>query len=93
MQASFSPAISIGPGPDWTGESHPGAMYGYLWWLFPDPNQAGKFVPLARGYGGQRLVVLPDDDVIAILYGWNIIDCTHEYSDSDFIQHLVLAFR
>jgi CubicO group peptidase (beta-lactamase class C family) len=93
VQASFSPAISIGLGPDWTGESHPGAMYGYLWWLLPDPDQAGKFVPVARGYGGQRLVILPDDDVIAILYGWNIMDGTYEYSDSDFIRHLVRAFR
>lgn len=93
VQDSFTPAVSVGSGPDWTGESHPGGMYGYLWWLLPDPDQVNKFVPVARGYGGQRLVVLAEDDVIGILYGWNIFDGTTEFSDTEFLQRLVGTFR
>jgi CubicO group peptidase (beta-lactamase class C family) len=93
VQDSLSPAISVAGRPDWTGESNRDWMYGYLWWLLPDPDHPDKFVPVARGYGGQRLVLLAEDNVIGVLYGWNVLDGTTEYSDAEFLKRLVRAFR
>lgn len=93
VKDSFSPAISVEDHPDWAAEPHPGWTYGYLWWLLPDPDHPDKFVPVARGYGGQRLVLLTEDNVIGVLYGWNITDGTTEYSDAEFLERLVRAFR
>ena len=90
---SLSPAFSVAGRPDWTGESNRDWMYGYLWWLLPDPDHPDKFVPVARGYGGQRLVLLPEDNIVAVLYGWNIMDGTSEYSDAEFLKRLVRAVR
>jgi CubicO group peptidase (beta-lactamase class C family) len=93
VQDSFSPAISVEGSPDWTGESNRGWMYGYQWWLLPDPDYPDQFIPVARGYGGQRLVLLAEDNVIGVLYGWNILDGTTEYSDAELLKRLVRAFR
>jgi hypothetical protein len=39
------------------------------WWLYP---LNGKFVWMARGLGGQRLMV-PDDDLIVVFTGWELL--------------------
>lgn len=46
-------------------------MYGYQWWV-----DAGRGFPAyaALGYGGQRLVVVPALDLIAVFTGWNVYD-------------------
>jgi CubicO group peptidase (beta-lactamase class C family) len=45
--------------------------YGYQWWVV-----AGSDLPAyaALGYGGQRLVVVPALDLIAVFTGWNVYD-------------------
>lgn len=56
--------------------SNPGEepwRYGYQWWLLPYGEQ-GAQAWAARGYGGQRLLVLPEYDLIAVFTGWNIYD-------------------
>ena len=45
--------------------------YGYQWWLLPY-GAHGAWAWAARGYGGQRLLVLPEYDLIAVFTGWNI---------------------
>ncbi len=45
--------------------------YGYLWWLLPHPAIAGEWVPTALGYGGQRLFLLPRQQLVAAFTGWN----------------------
>ena len=47
--------------------------YGYQWWLLPY-GQRGAYAWAALGYGGQRLLVLPEYDLIAVFTGWNIYD-------------------
>lgn len=85
VRDSFAPAISVG--------SEPGWKYGYQWWLIPDPGNPGKLVPMALGYGGQKLAILTEEKVVAVLYGWNIFEGTAEYSSTDFLGHLVGTFR
>ncbi|MEQ8858649.1 MAG: serine hydrolase [Pseudomonadales bacterium] len=48
-----------------------GWKYGYQWWLLP---YDGGYAYTGLGYGGQRLLVLPDHDVVAVATGWNIYD-------------------
>lgn len=54
--------------------SRPGRGYGYKWWVLsrkgPDTHDAYA----ALGYGGQRLIVVPALDLIAVFTGWNIYD-------------------
>jgi CubicO group peptidase (beta-lactamase class C family) len=48
--------------------------YGYQWWALPDPQGARFPAWAAIGYGGQRLIVVPELDLIAVFTGWNIYD-------------------
>jgi len=55
--------------------------YGFKWWLLPlkDPDQ---LVWMARGFGGQNLIVFPREKVIATFTGWDILgskDPEHEF--------------
>jgi CubicO group peptidase (beta-lactamase class C family) len=45
-------------------------QYGFKWWLYP---LNGKFVWMAQGFGGQRLMVFPEEDLIAVFTGWEIL--------------------
>jgi CubicO group peptidase (beta-lactamase class C family) len=49
--------------------------YGYQWWLAPyTVDGESKLAWTGLGYGGQRLLVLPEYDLIAVFTGWNIYD-------------------
>lgn len=57
--------------PDAGGSS--GIKYGYQWWLIPYARE-GRFAFACLGYGGQRLLVVPEHDLVAVFNGWNIYD-------------------
>jgi CubicO group peptidase (beta-lactamase class C family) len=44
--------------------------YGFKWWLYP---LNGNYVWMGRGFGGQRLMVFPQQDLIAVFTGWEIL--------------------
>ena len=46
--------------------------YGYKWWLYPR-KEPGKFIWMGRGFGGQRLMVFPEEKMIVTFTGWEII--------------------
>lgn len=49
--------------------------YGYQWWLLNPLLEGSEIeadVYAGFGYGGQRLFVVPDFDIVAVIYGWNI---------------------
>jgi CubicO group peptidase (beta-lactamase class C family) len=48
-------------------------QYGYFWWLLP---YSGKMAWVARGFGGQRLIVFPDEQLIVTSTAWHILDDT-----------------
>jgi CubicO group peptidase (beta-lactamase class C family) len=68
VKASVSPQID--------GEE--GFKYGYKWWLYP---LNGKFVWMARGFGGQELMVFPEEQLIAVFTGWEIIKDSAQTKD------------
>jgi len=49
-----------------------GMKYGFQWWLIPHPTVPERLVWAALGLGGQRLLLLPEDDLIMVFTGWNI---------------------
>ena len=47
--------------------------YGYQWWLLPyGASVSGNFAHTGLGYGGQRLLVVPEYDLVAVFTGWNL---------------------
>ena len=63
VKESVTPYIDAGEGSEYF-------KYGFKWWLYP---MGEKFVWMARGFGGQRLMVFPDENLIAVFTGWEII--------------------
>jgi len=53
-------------------DAEEGFKYGFKWWLLPRADKTG-FVWMARGFGGQRLMVFPDENLIAVFTGWDIL--------------------
>jgi CubicO group peptidase (beta-lactamase class C family) len=52
------------------GDADEKFKYGFKWWLYPVD---GKFVWMAQGFGGQRLMVFPEEDLIVVFTGWEIL--------------------
>ena len=51
-----------------------GRGYGYKWWLLSRKGPGTYDAYAALGYGGQRLIVVPELELIAVFTGWNIYD-------------------
>ena len=49
--------------------------YGFKWWLLPLKN-SNELAWMARGFGGQNLMVFPAEGVIATFTGWDILGTT-----------------
>jgi Beta-lactamase len=49
-----------------------GLKYGFKWWLYPRKD-SDQFVWMGIGFGGQRLMVFPKEQLIATFTGWNIL--------------------
>lgn len=45
--------------------------YGYQWWL-PSHKTGGPRAISARGFGGQRLTVIPELDLVIVFNGWDL---------------------
>jgi CubicO group peptidase (beta-lactamase class C family) len=63
-------------------------QYGFKWWLYP---LNGKFVWMARGFGGQELMVFPEENLIAVFTGWEIIK--DSAPTKDLIEGLLPAVK
>ena len=50
----------------------PNFKYGFQWWLMPYGKDHTAL--LASGLGGQRMIVLPELDIVAVFTGWNIYE-------------------
>jgi len=81
IRQSLSPAIDTG----WQG-----LKYGFKWWL--QPLEDGKeYVWHAIGFGGQRLMVFPSEQLIATFTGWDILE--DPAFDSELANRLRPAVR
>src|SRR5712675_3371100 len=71
-------------------EAEEGFKYGYKWWLLPRTDRKG-YVWMARGFGGQRLMVFPEENLIAVFTGWEILK--GEAGDLQLVNRILPAVR
>lgn len=64
---------------EWVAESvvpaivaSPVADYGFQWWLYRYGSGQRSRAWVMSGYGGQRLIVIPEHHIAAVFTGWNI---------------------
>jgi Beta-lactamase len=63
-----------------------GYKYGFQWWLIPH-GEPQRLAWAALGFGGQHLLVVPEDDLIMVFTGWNILG---DYSsERDAIERIL----
>jgi len=62
VQQSLTPRI----------DSDESSKYGFQWWLFPH-GEPVRLAWAALGFGGQRLLVFPEDDLIVVFTAWDIL--------------------
>jgi CubicO group peptidase (beta-lactamase class C family) len=63
-------------------------QYGFQWWLYP---LNGKYVWLAWGFGGQKLMIFPEEHLIVVFTGWEILKDDSE--PKDLIDRLLPAVK
>jgi len=69
-----------------------GYGYGFQWWLWPRKDLGAKhFIWMGRGFGGQRLMIFPEEDMIAVFTGWKILG--DEPPNKDFAERVLKATR
>jgi len=67
-----------------------GFKYGFKWWLLPRTDRKGYFW-MARGFGGQRLMVFPEKNLIAVFTGWEILK--DPAGDGELVKRILPAVR
>ena len=63
VEASVAPSIK---------EARPGLKYGFQWWLAPYGAAPERFAWVGSGFGGQKLILVPEFDLVVVFTGWNI---------------------
>ena len=76
VKESLTPRIDAGEG----------FQYGYQWWLLPHGTPP-RLAWLARGMGGQRLMVFPEDQLIVVSTAWHILN--EASIEFDVVSHLL----
>jgi CubicO group peptidase (beta-lactamase class C family) len=61
--------------------------YGFTWWLYP---VSGKYAWMASGIGGQTLLVFPQQDLIAVFTGWDLVN---EVDTPPLVRRLLPAVK
>ena len=81
VKQSLTPYFQTSAQPDFKG-----FMYGFQWWLFKLPNST-EYVWMARGFGGQNLMVFPKEGLIVTFTAWDILPTStgKEPAPADFL--------
>jgi CubicO group peptidase (beta-lactamase class C family) len=80
VKQSLTPFISAGDDYD----------YGFKWWLLHRKDRPG-YVWMARGFGGQRLMAFPEEQLVAVFTGWDLL---HEpEANPELVTRLLQAIR
>ena len=66
VKSSIAPAVAVAEVPN-------APKYGLKWWLYPDPRDGSKYIWGGSGFGGQFPMTFPDDDMVVVFNGWNIL--------------------
>lgn len=66
VASTMTPAVDVSESNDW--------KYGFQWWLLPYEGGEDAYAYACLGYGGQRLLIVPEHDLIGVFTGWNIYE-------------------
>ncbi len=67
-----------------------GAKYGLKWWLFPYGD--GTHLAWAgSGFGGQMPIIVPEQDLVLVFTGWNILPDKPHLSHREAIDRILSA--
>ena len=64
--------------------------YGYKWWLMPRKDSQ-DMVWMARGFGGQNLLVYPREGLIATFTAWDILGSSDP--EHEFVQRVLASVK
>ncbi len=66
VRSSVAPAKAVASAPN-------APRYGYKWWLYRNPRDSTRFIWAGSGFGGQVPLAIPEDDMVVVFNGWNIL--------------------
>jgi len=69
-------------------DAEDGMKYGFQWWLIPH-GEPQHLAWACLGFGGQRLLVFPEDDLIMVFTGWKILGNGDTFDTRDVMQRLL----
>jgi CubicO group peptidase (beta-lactamase class C family) len=64
--------------------------YGYKWWLYIRPEKK-SYVWTCLGFGGQRLMVFPEENLLVVTTGWQILK--DDMSTKVVFDHIQAALK
>lgn len=67
-----------------------GLKYGFKWWLHPREDGM-RWVWMGIGFGGQRLMVFSDEQLIVTFTGWDILK--DPAVDADLAERMIRSVR
>jgi len=74
VKASTTLSVTVSDLPSgWSGAEAGAVKYGFQWWSYFYGKGATQVAWGGLGFGGQRLIVLPEKDLIVVFTGWNIL--------------------
>jgi CubicO group peptidase (beta-lactamase class C family) len=66
-------------------DARDGLSYGFQWWLIPHGSTHDLMAWAASGFGGQKLIVVPEYELIVVFNGWNV-DQVHSLSTREAFE-------
>ncbi len=84
--------------PEWVADSvspkiavdKSGVKYGLKWWLFPY-GDGSKTAWAGSGFGGQMPIILPEQDLVLVVTGWNILPEGLHFGHKEAIDRVLRA--
>jgi CubicO group peptidase (beta-lactamase class C family) len=80
VKESLTPYIDAGEG----------YKYGYKWWLY-GRSDTKSYVWTCRGFGGQGLKVFPEEELLVVVTGWEILK--DEMPEKIAVDHVLAAVK
>lgn len=81
VEDSVSPKIDV---------DESGVKYGLKWWLFPY-GDGSKTAWAGSGFGGQMPIIIPENDLVLVFTGWNILPDRPRLSHREAIDRVLRA--
>ncbi len=89
VAASVTPTVSVTGSRGAAGD----VQYGLLWWLYSGRDSDRPYAWARSGFGGQRPIVFPEYDLVAVFTGWNVLPDRPALSRQAALEQVLAAVR